>query len=47
MTDEEKQYQVYNQPERIWMGRKAIKELHKRTSMSKKDIRSWLAKQSY
>ena len=47
MTDEEKQYQVYNQPERIWMGRKAIKELHKRTSMSKKGIKSWLAKQSY
>ena len=28
-----------------WTGGKAIKELHKITSMSKKDIKSWLAKQ--
>ena len=46
MTDEEKPYQVYYQPDRLWTGRKAIKELHKNTSMSKKDIRSRLAKQA-
>ena len=46
MTDEEKPYQVYYQPDHLWTGRKAIKELHKSTSMSKKDIRSWLAKQA-
>ena len=46
MTSGEKLYQVYSQPERLWTGGKAIKELHKITSMSRKDIRSWLAKQA-
>ena len=46
MTDEEKLYQAYYQPDRLWTGGKAIKELHKITSMSKKDIKSWLAKQA-
>ena len=46
MTSGGKLYQVYSQPERLWTGGKAIKELHKTTSMSRKDIRSWLAKQA-
>ena len=46
MTDEEKLYQAYYQPDCLWTGNKAIKELHKITSMSKKDIKSWLAKQA-
>ena len=46
MTDEEKLYQAYYQPDRFWTGGKAIKELHKITSMSRKDIKSWLAKQA-
>ena len=46
MTDEEKLYQVYYQPDRLWTGGKAIKELHKITSMSRKEVRSWLAKQA-
>ena len=46
MTDEEKLYQAYYQPDRLWTGKKAIKELHKITSISKKDIKSWLAKQA-
>ena len=46
MTDEEKLYQAYYQPDRLWTGNKAIKELHKITSMSKKDVKSWLAKQA-
>ena len=46
MTDEGKLCQVYYQPDRLWTGKKAIKELHKITSMSKKDIKSWLAKQA-
>ena len=46
MTDEEKLYQAYYEPDRLWTGGKAIKELHKITSMSKKDIKSWLAKQA-
>ena len=46
MTDEGKLYQAYYQPDRLWTGNKAIKELHKITSMSKKDIKSWLAKQA-
>ena len=46
MKDKEKLYQTYYQPDRLWTGGKAIKELHKITSMSRKDIRSWLAKQT-
>ena len=44
-VDEEKLYQAYYEPDRPWNGGKAIKELHNITSMSKKDIKSWLAKQ--
>ena len=46
MTDEEKLYQAYYQPDHLWTGGKAIKELHKIMSMSKKDIKSWLARQA-
>ena len=46
MTDEEKLYGACYEPDRLWTGGKAIKELHKITSMSKKDVRSWLAKQA-
>ena len=35
MADEEKLYQAYYEPDRLWTGNKAIKELHKITSMSK------------
>ena len=43
--NEEKLYQAYYEPDRLWTGGKAIKELHKTTSMLKKDIK-WLAKQA-
>ena len=46
MTDEEKTYQAYYHPDRLWTGGKATKELHKIPSMSRKNIRSWLAKQA-
>ena len=46
MTDKEKLHEAYYQPDCLWTGGKAIKELHKVTSMSRKDIRSWLAKQA-
>ena len=46
MTDEEKLYGAYYQPDHLWTGGKVIKELHKIASMSRKDIRSWLAKQA-
>ena len=48
MTDEEKLHQAYYEPVRLWAGGKAIKELHKITSMSKNYvyIKSWLAKQA-
>ena len=46
MTDEEKLYRAYYEPDRLWIGGKAMKALHKITSMSKKDIKSWLAKQA-
>ena len=46
MTDEEKLYQAYYQPDHLWTGGKAIKELHKIISMSRKYIESWLAKQA-
>ena len=44
MTD--KLHQEYYQSDRLWTGNKAIKELQKIKSMSKKDIKSWLAKQA-
>ena len=44
--NEEKQYQAYYEPDRLWAGGKAIKELHKITSMSKIDIKPWLSKQA-
>ena len=46
MTEGEKIYEAYYQPDRLWTDNKAIKELHKITSMSKKDIKSWLDKQA-
>ena len=46
MIDKEKLYQAYYQPDRLWTGGKTIKELHKITSMLRKDIKSWLAKQA-
>ena len=46
MTDEEKLYQAYYQPDCLWTGNKAIKEMHKITAMSKKHIKSWLHKQA-
>ena len=42
--DEEKLYQTYYEPDCLWAGGKVIKKLHKITYMSKKDIKSWLAK---
>ena len=44
--DEEKLYKAYYEPDHLWAGVKAIKEVHKITSMSKKDIKPWLAKQA-
>ena len=41
-----KLYQAYYQPDHLWTGNKAIKELHKITSVSKKDSKLWLAKQA-
>ena len=46
MTDEEKLYGAHDQPDCLWTGGKAIKELYKIMSISRKDIRSWLAKQA-
>ena len=46
MTDQKKLYKAHYQPDLLWAGGKVIKELHKITSMSRKDIRSWLAKQA-
>ena len=46
MTDEEKLYQAYYDPDPLWTGSKAMKELHKNTSMPKKVIKSWLTKQA-
>ena len=42
--DEEKLYQAYYPPDRLWTGNKAIKELHKITSTPKKIINSCIAK---
>ena len=43
--DEEKLHEAYYQSDRLWTGGKAMKELHEITSMLRKDIRSWSAKQ--
>ena len=45
-TDEEKLYQAYYEPDGLWTGGKAIKELHKITPMLIKDIKSWLTEQA-
>ena len=44
MTDKEKLYGAYYQLDRLWTGGKAIIELHKIASMSRKDIKPWLEK---
>ena len=44
--DQEKLYQAYYDPDELWTGGKAIKELHKIRSISKKDIKPWLPKQA-
>ena len=46
MIDQAKLYQAYYHPDRLWTGGKTIKELHKITSMPRKDIKSCLAKQA-
>ena len=45
MTDE-KVSEAYYQPDHLWIGGKAIRELHKITSIPKKDVKPWLAKQA-
>ena len=45
LNNKEKLYQEYYQPDRLWTGGKTITELHKITFISRKDIRSCLAKQ--
>ena len=45
MTDKETLYQIYYQSDRLWTGGKAIRELNKITSVPKKDVKPWLAKQ--
>ena len=44
--DEEKIHEAYYEPNRLWTGGKAIKELQTIMSIPKKDIKSWLAKQT-
>ena len=44
--DEEKLYEAYYQLDHLCTGGKAIKKLHKITFMSRKYIKSWLAKQA-
>ena len=46
MTDKEKLYQAYYEPDRLGTGGKAIKKLHKIMSTLKKDIKSCLVKQA-
>ena len=45
MTDE-KLNEIYYQPYHLWTGGKAIRQLHKITSIPKKNIKPWLAKQA-
>ena len=45
MTDE-KINGAHHQPDHLWMGSKAFRELYKATSIPKEDAKSWLAKQA-
>ena len=45
MTDE-KLNEAYYQPDQLWTDGKAIRELHKTTSIPKRDVKPWLAKQA-
>ena len=45
MTDE-KLNEAYYQPDQLWTDGMAIRELHKITSIPKKDVKPWLAKQA-
>ena len=47
MTRKEKLCLADYQLGRLWTDGKAIKELHKITSMPRKDSKSWLAKQVF
>ena len=42
----EKLSEEYYKPENLWAGRRAIKKLYETTKLSKKIIKSWLAKQA-
>ena len=44
--DEEKLYEAYYQPNQLWTGGMAIKELHIIKSIPRKYIKPWLAKQA-
>ena len=45
MTDK-KPNETYFGTIHLWTGSKGIRELHKITSLPKKDVKSWLAKQA-
>ena len=38
---------AYYQPDHLWTGGKAIRELHKITSIHNKNVKPWLAKQVF
>ena len=38
--------EAYYQPDHLWTDSKAIRELHKNTSITKKDVKPWLVKQA-
>ena len=38
--------ELYYQPDRLWSGRKAIKELQKLSGLSRKTVKAWLARQA-
>ena len=46
MTDEEKLYAAHYESDRLWSGGKAIKELHKITSMPKKSYQIMVSQTS-
>ena len=45
MTDE-KLNEAYYQPGHLWTDGKAVRQLHTITSVPKKDVKPWLAKQT-
>ena len=44
---EETLTKIYYQPNHLWKGHKAIQKLAKKSKYSEKDVKNWLARQTF